>query len=208
MITSPQEYAELLYAINDPNSEEYYIRIPVNEPIYNIDLNTREVETPEFLSVLEDHNSEIIWFKVDRFYDDFDLYGSTCWIQYKNALQEDYVSIVIPKVIKESNHDVLYIPWAINSPVTKAAGKVEFAFQFFKLSEDKQRVFYSLHTKPASGKILHGLHINPLEFIEGGGVGDSEMSPQYTELMKLLQKLSEDYSKLEKDYELYWIEVQ
>lgn len=107
---------------------QYYVALPYDEPIYKIDLNTRTIETPKFLSVLEDHNSEIIWFKVDRFYDDFDLYGCTCLIQYKNALKEQHVCMVVPKVIKESNHDVLYIPWPISGAATKAAGKIEFAF--------------------------------------------------------------------------------
>ena len=54
MITDVKEYSELLYLINDPNSidgEPVYYRIPSDEPIYEIDLNTREVQVPEFLSV-------------------------------------------------------------------------------------------------------------------------------------------------------------
>ena len=92
MKTSQKEYNELLYVINDPNNltdENVYYRIPADEPVYKIDLETRDVETPEFLSVLEDHNAEVVWFKVDRFFDDVDLFGATCWIQYKNALNED-----------------------------------------------------------------------------------------------------------------------
>ena len=92
MKTSQKEYNELLYAINDPNNltdEPIYYRIPADEPIYKIDLEKREIEAPEFLSVLEDHNAEVIWFKVDRFFDDVDLYGATCWIQYINALKEE-----------------------------------------------------------------------------------------------------------------------
>lgn len=208
MITSPQEYKDLYYAITDPNNKEYYITIPSDEPVYEINLDTREVQTPEFLSVLEDHNSEIIWFKVNRFHDDFDLYGSTCWIQYRNALKEEYVCVSIPKVIKESDHDMLYIPWPINSPVTKAAGNVEFSFQFYKLSEDKQRMYYSIHTKPAIGKILYGMHIDPLKFIEDGGTDDSEINPQYSEFMRLFQQLAEDYSEVQKGFELYWTEVR
>jgi hypothetical protein len=109
------------------NLEAYY-RIPSNEPVYYIDLNTREVETPKFLSVLEDHNAEVIWFKMDRFHDDVDLYGATCWITYENALKETHISIVIPKVIDLSNHDMLYIPWPVTGAATAAAGKITFAF--------------------------------------------------------------------------------
>lgn len=204
MITSPEEYKELYYTITDPNNRKYYTIIPADEPIYEINLDTREVKAPEFLSVLEDHNAEVIWFKTNRFHDDFDLFGATCWIQYRNALKEEYVCVTIPKVIAESDHDMLYIPWPINSPVAKAAGKVEFSFQFFKLSEDNQRVYYSIHTKPANSKILHGMHVNPDAFLEGG-MDDSEINPQYSEFMRMYMQLTEDYSNLQKET-IYWLE--
>lgn len=181
-----------------------YYRIPYDEPVYEIDLDTRTVKAPEFLSVLEDHNAEVIWFKVNRFYDDVDLYGSTCWIQFKNALKESYISVTIPKVIVESNHDILYIPWPISGCATKAAGTIEFSFQFFKMSEDKQRVFYTIHTKPASSKILHGLHVDPFGEINE----DSENDPQLLEIERMLRELTEKYSVLRKDYELYWYEAK
>lgn len=209
MKTSEKEYNELLYVINDPNNltdETIYYRIPSDEPIYKIDLDTREVEAPEFLSVLEDHNSEVVWFKVDRFYDDFDLYGSTCWIQYVNALNESYVSVSIPKVIKESNHDVLYFPWLINSAVSRAAGNVKYSFQFFKLSEDSKRMLYSVHTKPVTGKILHGLHVDLDEFLTKD-MDDGNINPQYSDFLENYQKLTEAYTKLSGDYNIYWIEA-
>ena len=209
MKTSQKEYNELLYLINDPNNlinEPVYYRIPANEPIYTIDLNTREVEVPEFLSVMEDHNAEVIWFKVDRFFDDVDLYGATCWIQYINALKEDYVAVTIPRVIEDNNHSVLYIPWPISGAATKAAGNITFSFQFYKMGEDK-KVYFSLHTKPATSKILHGLHVDPAEFIENGGTDDSQFNPQYSEFLRMYQELTQAYTTLSKDYELYWIEA-
>lgn len=205
MITSIQEYNELLYAINDPNNtlSTTYYRIPYDEPIYKIDLNERTVEAPEFLSVLDDNNAEVVWFAVNRFYDDVDLFGATCYIQYKNALNEQYVTITIPQVIAESDHDVLYIPWPVGAAATRGIGNVTFSFKFFKLSEDQQRVFYSINTKPATSKILNGLHVDPLENIPN----DADIDPQYSELMNMFQKLSEDYSTLVKDYNIYWIEA-
>ena len=71
------------------------------------------------------------------------------------------------------------------------------------MSEDQQRVFYSINTKPATSKILNGLHIDPLENIPN----DADIDPQYSELMNMFQKLSEDYSTLVKDYNVYWIEA-
>lgn len=208
MKTSQKEYNELLYVINDPNnlnSKDIYYRIPSDEPIYSINLDTRDIEAPEFLSVQEDHNAEVVWFKVDRFYDDVDLFDATCWIQYKNALGESYVCVTFPKVIKESNHDVLYLPWPIYGPAAKAAGNVSFSFQFFKIGEDK-KVHFSLHTKPATSKILFGLHVDLDEFLEGN-IDDSEINPQYSEFIKMFQELTNKYDKLSKKYELYWLEA-
>lgn len=209
MITSPNKYEDLYYVVTvtEEGEKEQYVTLPYDEPIYNIDLNTREIETPEFLSVLEDHNSEIIWFKADRFYDDFDLYGSTCWIQYKNALKEEHICLTLPKVIKESNHDVLYIPWPVCGPATKAAGKIEFAFHFFRMSEDGQRVMYALNTKPANSKILHGMSMNPVDFLENGTI-DIEENQKYAELELMLRTLNDRYARLEGKYSLNWIEVE
>ena len=39
MIVSPQEYNSLLHRLMDPNAFTSMIRIPENEPIYDIDLN-------------------------------------------------------------------------------------------------------------------------------------------------------------------------
>ena len=207
MKTSQKEYNELLYVINDPNNltdEPVYYRIPASEPVYEIDLDSRSIQAPEFLSVLEDHNAEVIWFKVNRFFDDVDLYNATCWIHYKNAVGEDYVAVSVPRVIEDSNHDILYLPWPICSPATKASGNVTFSLQFFKLGEDK-KVHFSLHTKPATSKVLYGLHVEPDEFIKDE-MDESKIDPQYSEFMKMFQELTAAYSKLSGEYELYWIQ--
>ena len=65
-----------------------YIQIPAEEKIYKIDLNTRTVEAPNFLAVTDEHNAEILWFSVDRFFDSYDLRSTSCWIQYTNANKE------------------------------------------------------------------------------------------------------------------------
>ena len=204
MKTSEKEYNELLYVIQDPNNlinEPIYYRIPANEPVYKINLNTREVEAPEFLSVMEDHNAEVIWFKVDRFFDDVDLYDTTCWITYKNALKEDYVAVTIPRVIEDNSHNTLYIPWPRRSTVTKAVGNITFSFRFFKIGEDK-KVYFDLHTKSVISKVLNGLQVNADNFIEDGTIDND----QYTEFMRMYQELTDAYSTLSKNYELYWLE--
>lgn len=207
MIVSPQEYESLLHRLMDPNEFTDMLRIPENEPIYDIDLNTRKIDAPEFLSVEEDHNSEIIWFKTDRFFDNIDLYNSTCWIQYINANQEQYF-YAAPLVVgvEEFGSEKILIPWAISKEVAKATGVIQFSFQFFKLSEDNLRFLYILNTQVAKSRILTGLRVDPSAFLVDGEQTEEEVLPERQWLADELHRLTEAYEKLSKDYELYWIE--
>lgn len=208
MIVSPQEYNSLLHRLMDPNEFTSMLRIPEDEPIYEIDLNKRLIAAPEFLSVEEDHNSEIIWFKTDRFYDNIDLYNGTCWIQYKNADQEEYFyAAPIVVGVEEHGSEKILIPWAISKEVAKKTGVIQFSFQFFKLSEDGLRFHYILNTQVAKSKILAGLRVDPSAFLDDDDMTEEDALPEREWLADELHRLTEKYEQLSKDYELYWIEV-
>ena len=197
MITSPQEYKELLNQLVDPNQYKQYIQMPQNEPIYKIDLNSRKIEAPEFISVSEDHNAEVLWFSVDRFYDCYDLYKCTCWIQYINANKEKFY-YAAPLFVRgeEYGSDTILIPWVVSKEAAAKEGAVEFAFQFFTLSEDKMRFNYILNTNPAKSKVLQGLRIDDPE-------NDATKEFAADELHKIYSELD----RLKGEYNLYWIEV-
>lgn len=208
MIVSPQEYNSLLHRLMDPNEFTSMLRIPEDEPIYEIDLNKRLIAAPEFLSVEEDHNSEIIWFKTDRFYDNIDLYNGTCWIQYKNADQEEYFyAAPIVVGVEEYGSEKILIPWAISKEVAKKTGVIQFSFQFFKLSEDGLRFHYILNTQVAKSKILAGLRVDPSAFLDDDDMTEEDALPEREWLADELHRLTEKYEQLSRDYELYWIEV-
>lgn len=208
MKVSPQEYNSLLGRLIDPNEYTNFLRIPADEPIYEIDLNQRKINVPEFLSVEEDHNAEIIWFKTDRFYDNIDLYESTCWIQYINANNEEYF-YAAPIIIgaQEIGNEQILIPWAISKEVAKATGVISFSFQFFKLSEDKNRFLYVLNTQVAKSKILAGLRVDPMAFLTDGEKEETDVLPEREWLANEITKLYDAYSTLSGDYKLYWIDL-
>lgn len=206
MITSPGEYSGLLSKLIDPNEYTNLLRIPTDERLYEINLDERLIDAPEFLSVQEDHNSEIIWFVADRFYDNIDLYDSTCWIQYVNAENEEYFyHAPILVGVQEYGSEKVLIPWAVGQDVTKTTGVVQFSFQFFKLSEDKLRFLYVLNTQPARSKVLTGLRVNPMDLITSEGEG--EVNTESAKLADDLHELTEKYRVLSAAYELYWIDV-
>lgn len=108
------------------------------QKLYNIDLNSRKIEAPTFLSVKGDHEAQVICFTVDRFFENMDLAQDvTCVIQYINAKGDPYlyrVPFYDTYLLKEEGK--LVLPWIIKDPVTIASGKIQFAFQFYKLDKD------------------------------------------------------------------------
>ena len=91
MITTPKEYYDLLYRIQDENKPSLAVLLPNDEKIYEIDMNSRKIEAPKYLSVELDHRAETIYFKVGRYYDNIDLANMTCVVQYINAKGEGRV---------------------------------------------------------------------------------------------------------------------
>ena len=198
MITFEPEYKAKLWEIQNKHLTQRAVLVPHNEKILNIDLNTRTVEVPSYLSVQQDHESETIYFKFDRFYDSVDLTNMVCVIQYQNANGEEYFYPVpfydIITYGHEPGHKVL-IPWCIQGPATQYAGTVEFSILFFRLDADSN-IIYMLNTLPAKGKILQGQNWDFKETTKNQITFDDNF-------MLKVQKILD----AEHGLNLYWLEV-
>jgi len=156
MITGSAEYKEYLATLaNSYNPPNILIRIPASEPIYKIDLNTRVIEAPKMLGVEADHEAELIYFMVDRYFDQVDLAQCVCAVQFRNARFEEYMYIV-PAYDTLSYPGKLIFAWNIQSPVTKYGGNVEFSFKFFKIDKTSGELLYELNTLVCKTKVLVG----------------------------------------------------
>ena len=153
MITSENEY--LQHIVNSYNPPNILIRIPAYEPIYDIDLNTRTVSSPTFLGVEADHEAEILFFLMDRYYDNVDLSECIGVIQFKNAKNEEYM-YVIPAYDINSYPNKILMAWNIQSPITKYSGTVYYAFKFFKMDKTSGELLYEINTMTAKSKVLTG----------------------------------------------------
>lgn len=163
MITPSQEYYNNLWRIKTFNPPTVAILLPSTEKIYNIDLNSRTVEAPEFLSVEQDHYSEIIYFKVDRWYDTMDLLDTTCLIQYTNKATGKSGFYAVPfydsissLADNDGKHKIIF-PWAVDGIATEKAGDLEYSIKFFAINPEGE-IIYNLNTIPATTKILKGLN--------------------------------------------------
>ena len=159
MITTPQDYYSKLHLIQDTNKPAVAILLPSDEKIYNIDLNTRKIETPSYLSIEKDHYAETIYFLVDRYFDNIDLSTTTCVVQYVNALGEPRM-YAVPFMDVQTFEGKILFPWCIEGEATKAAGTIQYAVKFyhtFKDEEDNILFDFNLNTVTARSKILSGL---------------------------------------------------
>ncbi len=168
MITSAKEYLARLQDIRNANLHTETLNIPADEAVYNIDLNARTVDAPEFLSTETDHTAETVFFCVDRYFETFDLADSTCLIQYVNAKGDAYV-YVVPVYDLESyaEYGKILIPWVIQGSATAASGTIQYAVRFYHLSRKEvldgteiktdYDIDYIVNTQPTTSKILKGM---------------------------------------------------
>lgn len=173
MITTSQEYLQNLFILQDQNFPQLIASdIPEDEAKLIIDLNTRMVSAPEFLSVEKDHNAETLYFMVDRYFDNVDLATMSCIVQYQNASKDTssngYI-YAVPRyyLIAPEGHQKLIFPWVIEGPATAYSGTVTFSVRFYRISgeyhEDINKSTlqyeYLLNTLPAKSKVLEGMDV-------------------------------------------------
>ena len=64
MFAKAEEYLQQLWQLQNKNMPTKAILLPSDEIIYNINLDTRVIETPSFLSVTQDQNAERSAFEI------------------------------------------------------------------------------------------------------------------------------------------------
>lgn len=202
MVTTPEEYNKYYYQITSNNIATTAITIPSSEPIYNVDLDSRTIETPEFLSVEHDHHAEIIFFKCDRYYDYQDLTQTVGVIEYINHNgNSDGFMYRIPfyDVTKLKHEDKIVFPWMIGGPATAEAGPISFSIRFYQyedLTEEEiqqgktPQLIYNLATQVAQSKILHGMNVLYEEDNENLIIPDSTVAMIYQEIKNLRDSAS------------------
>ena len=134
MITTPQEYRDKLWLIQTNNFPKKAI-LPYAEHLYNVDLKTRVIDGPEFLSVVKDHKAESIYFSAPRYVDYMDLAETACVIQYR--LKDGTLGLYpVPfydiTTLNEFGHERIIFPWLLDGMATAISGPVEYSIRFFK----------------------------------------------------------------------------
>lgn len=157
--TEKVDTLEQLYELQKQNAPSN-VFLPFAHNIYDIDLRTRKINGPEHISVRRDHKSEVIYFKIDRYFDYMDLANTICIVEY--IIPGDTKRVphlyVVPffDVSKFSHENKMIFPWSVGGAATVKEGTIEYAIRFYKIDgEGKNRkLVYNLNTLPAKSKIL------------------------------------------------------
>ena len=203
MITSSQEYQEFLAGIAETAPSVLKMRVPSDEPVYEIDLNTRKITPPPFIGVEGDHSAEYIFFRVDRFFDNLDLAQSVGIITFKNAKNEEYYQL-IPYYDPYSEYGKIIFPWVIEAPAALYSGQVSFSVKFFKIDPTSRRLVYELNTLPAKTKVLAGLVDKNTDQESVYTIIDPS-SPLIVD--DKIMNLINQYREASNFYRIYWIDV-
>jgi hypothetical protein len=234
-VMSYKEYLTNLLSINyHYNLPHLALLAPNDNRVFHVNLESREINSPDFLSVEFDHSSETVYFLVDRYYDFMDLSQTACVIQYVNAKGEGRM-YTVPFYDVETYHDEdkMLVPWCIEGEATKAAGEVSYSIRFFKVDETGKYVTFNLNTLTARSKVLYGLNVmdfHPVNLTETTYESDKYYLKEGTTYYKStgeflpnmtyyeptvdylypasdLQAIQNRLAEIEREFAVYWYDV-
>lgn len=228
MITKASEYFALYHQVTSGNPPDLAVLLPSEENIYDVDLNTRTITAPKNLGVHKDQRAEVIYFKMDRYYDHFDLSTAIGVIEYINADGEAYIygipfydittlntneTILAREAydetafqeVKTSKEKILF-PWIVSSDVTRHPGTVTFSMSFYVLNKDADQI--ALEGENPNIDFLLRLNLLPTTSTVLEGI---DIDPELEELESTVEvptflQLYNMYNVLSGDYCLYWDE--
>ena len=161
-----------------------YSVLPLQEPIFSINANSRVITIPNDLKnvgVAGDHGAEILYFSIDRYFDNQDLASEdmTTVIEWNNpnstgeksGITKAYIAETnIPSYLDSSTNDLkghkILIGWALGGDVMSAAGTVEFTIRFFQIDNETKAIKYSFSTQPAKITISKTLQYDIFDDID------------------------------------------
>lgn len=152
-LTSLEELFSYMFYIT--NFAPIYTRLPLDEEPFFIDANARTISVPKDfatngVSVQGDEVSEILFFKINRFFDAQDLNLCKIFIQWESSETDEFGNqkkgVSRPWIQDiESEPGYLIFGWPISSKITKKPGVVTFSVRFYRL-DNADKLIYSFST--------------------------------------------------------------
>ena len=141
-----------------------YIMLPLDEEPFDVDANSRTIRIPSTfrssgIGVVGDEIAEMLFFRIDRFFDAQDFDTCDAYVQWENASGDQFITPITMKDLESQPGKIIYA-WPISSKVTKESGTIKFSLRIVKFKEDQVTIAYSFSTLTASVSINSGLNYN------------------------------------------------
>ena len=176
-ITTLEEYFSWLRNLGAINRK--YTVLPLDEDCFEINANTRAITIPSSfkkngIAVQGDDLAEVLYFKIDRYFDYMDLNNTDIYIQWETP--KDPVTGLTTKSVSaayirdiESEPGKLIFGWAISDVITALSGQLKFSVRFFQWEDDDKAntaggekiLAYSFSTLTASVAIQSSIGFDP-----------------------------------------------
>lgn len=157
---------EQLYDIQARHAPSNVI-LPYAHNVYDIDLNTRTVYGPDMLGAQKDHKSEVIYFRINRYFDYMDLANTACIIEYilpndKERVPYIYIVPFYDTTSELAGEGKMIFPWSVAGTATSQNGSLEYAIRFFKVVDDEGELelVYNLNLLPTKTTVKRSLEVN------------------------------------------------
>ena len=167
-ITTIEKYfADLKYLVEleDANSSDNrkvlhslgrrYTMLPLDETPFEVDANSRKITIPTNFSangvaVQGDQLAEVLYFRIDRYFDAKDLDDAEIFIQWETADGQTGLSAPIVIDIMSEPNKIIF-GWALSETLTKTPGNIKFAVRFYKwANEAMTKLSYSWASQTVS----------------------------------------------------------
>lgn len=175
-ITTLEEYFSWLRNLSIIDKK--YTVLPLDEDHFEINANTRAINIPASfkkngVAVQGDDLAEVLYFKIDRYFDYMDLNNTDIFIQWETPKDANgnIIRSVSPAYIRdiESEPGKLIFGWALSDAITATSGTLKFSVRFFQwenedkaAQEDGEKILaYSFSTLTASVTIQPAINFNP-----------------------------------------------
>lgn len=174
-ITTLEEYFSWIRNLG--NISKKYTVLPLDEDHFEINANTRAINIPASfkkngVAVQGDDLAEVLYFKIDRYFDYMDLNNCDIYIQWETPKGADGTTIksASPAYIRdiESEPGKLIFGWALSDAITANSGTLKFSVRFFQWENPENAaaggnkiIAYSFSTLTAQVLIQQSINFNP-----------------------------------------------
>lgn len=145
----------------------------LTDDVFIINANTRGINVPNNfkkngIAVQGDHAAEVVYFKIDRYFDMHDLSLADIYIQWETPKGPDGVikkgfSLDYCRDIEREPGKLIF-GWALSKEITEIPGNLKFSVRFYKFEDNQVTVNpvlnYSLATLNTTVMINPGLNLD------------------------------------------------